>query len=71
MHLMTGSVKTIIVEYGFLDSEHDFKLLIEKKEREKFAEAVVEMCDWLGYDYHATRRGKKAHESDPTLYRVK
>jgi N-acetylmuramoyl-L-alanine amidase len=37
---MVGSIKTIIVEYGFLDSEHDSKLLNTKKGREKLAETV-------------------------------
>lgn len=51
MHRMTGRVRTIIVEYGFLDSEHDFNLLNKREKRQRFAEVVVMvMCERLGID---------------------
>jgi hypothetical protein len=51
MHRMTGSVETIIVEYGFLDSKADDVVQIKTKQI-VYAEAVVRAyCQYAGYDY--------------------
>jgi N-acetylmuramoyl-L-alanine amidase len=41
MHRETGSVTTIIVEYGFIDNENDNNFLSQAGNRQKCAEAVV------------------------------
>lgn len=52
MHRETGSVHTIIVEYGFLDNENDFNKLKKKENRLHYAEAVVKaLCDSMKHPY--------------------
>lgn len=41
MHRNTGSVTTIIVEYGFIDNENDNNYLSQARNRQRCAEAVV------------------------------
>lgn len=51
MHRMTGSVETIIVEYGFLDSKKDDVTQL-KRDWKKYAESVVEAyCKYIGHKY--------------------
>lgn len=53
MHRLTGSVETIIVEYGFLDSKKDDVWQL-KNEWKTYAEAVVKAyCEYAGYKYIA------------------
>jgi N-acetylmuramoyl-L-alanine amidase/Putative peptidoglycan binding domain/SPOR domain len=53
MHRMTGSVETVIVEYGFLDSKVDDVIQIKTKQI-IYAEAVVKAyCLYAGYKYTA------------------
>lgn len=52
MHRQTGSVETVIVEYGFLDNLKDVLRLRNKAYREKMYEAVVKAtCAYLGVSY--------------------
>lgn len=68
MHRLTGKVRTIIVEYGFLDNEGDFKRLNTKEKRETYAEAVVQvLCNWLGKPYDKNNYGDQENQA---LYRV-
>ncbi|WP_171016715.1 N-acetylmuramoyl-L-alanine amidase [Pseudalkalibacillus caeni] len=58
MHRKTGKVETIIVEYGFLDSNRDRKKLKSFSDRMRFAEAVVQvMCTTLGFPYTSKAKG--------------
>lgn len=67
MHRLTGKVKTIIVEYGFLDSESDFNRLHQKVNRLKYAEAVVKaICNWVNHPYKNEDGKQKHHASQPT-----
>ncbi|RBW67312.1 N-acetylmuramoyl-L-alanine amidase [Bacillus taeanensis] len=71
MHRETGHVKTVIIEYGFLDSEHDFNKLDTIEERRRYAEAVVKvMCEWVGVPYReaAVQKGEEPETSG--LYKV-
>ena len=61
MHRETGSVETVIVEYGFLDSKGDDVAQLLNN-WEKFAEAVVEaVCKYLGFPY-----SKQSTVTEPT-----
>lgn len=65
MHRLTGKVQTIIVEYGFLDNEKDFKRLNSRGKRERYAEAVVQaICKWTATPY------KENVSKKDVLYRV-
>lgn len=53
VHRSTGSVETVLVEYGFLDSRKDDVQQL-KNEWERMAEAVVKAyCEYAKYDYKA------------------
>lgn len=53
MHRDTGSVQTVIVEYGFLDSKGDDVIQL-KRDWKLYAEAVVKAyCQFAGYKYVA------------------
>jgi N-acetylmuramoyl-L-alanine amidase len=53
MNRDTGSVETIIMEYGFLDSKKD-DIIQLKNDWKKYAEAVVKAyCLYAGYTYKA------------------
>lgn len=78
MHRDTGSVTTLIIEYGFIDS-NDYYDFDTKAERGKLAEAVVRaFCQYVGHKY--TPPGKTADKpaqgqikppsSQGKLYRV-
>lgn len=46
MHRLTGNVKTLIIEYGFLDNKQDREFLLEGKNRFECAKAVVKaICE--------------------------
>ncbi|WP_232695465.1 N-acetylmuramoyl-L-alanine amidase family protein [Brevibacillus daliensis] len=52
MHRDTGSVETVIVEYGFIDHPRDAELL--KKNGNVYAEAVVKaFCEFFKHSYTA------------------
>lgn len=52
MHRETGSVQTVIVEYGFADNERDTQRLL--KNWKAYAESVVRgVCNYIGYRYEA------------------
>jgi N-acetylmuramoyl-L-alanine amidase len=54
MHRDTGAVETVIVEYGFADSENDVKRLLSNWQ--SYAEAVVmAFCTHIGYGYERPR----------------
>lgn len=58
MHRDTGSVSTVIVEYGFATNAQDVQLL-ENHWRD-YAEAVVRaFCQYAGYDYKPPTDGKE------------
>lgn len=57
MHGETGSVETVIVEYGFADSKSDDVEQI-KKNTLKYAESVVEaFCDHINFEYLVPNSG--------------
>lgn len=59
MHRQTGSVETVIVEYGFLDNLKDVLRLRNKEYRERMYEAVVKAtCAYLGVPYTAPSLGE-------------
>lgn len=70
MHRMTGSVQTIIIEYGFLDNLSDVNKLKSKEYREKLYEAVVKvMCEHYKVAYKPIQATEKQSATN-TLYRV-
>lgn len=65
MHRNTGSVQTVIVEYGFIDSTKDDIIQI-KRDWKLLAEAVVKAyCKYRGYKYVAPNQ--KTAEPKPTV----
>lgn len=63
MHRLTGAVKTIIIEYGFIDNATDYNKIKSKDYRIKMYEAVVKvMCEYFKVSY-------KTIQNDP-IYRV-
>lgn len=66
MHRLTGSVETVIVEYGFLDNSRDFKRMNNKSYRLKMYEAVVKaVCGYINVKYVTEKEVK-----NETFYRV-
>lgn len=66
MHRDTGSVETVIVEYGFADSKQDDVQQL-RVDWQKYAEAVVKaFCEFVGQAYTppATPKPKKTKFSD-------
>ena len=52
MHRLTGAVKTIIIEYAFLDNVDDAKRIKDKDYRFSMYEAVVKvMCEYFDVQY--------------------
>lgn len=50
MHRMTGSVETVIIEYGFADNKNDTEKI--KNDWKDYAEAVVKaFCKYIGHKY--------------------
>lgn len=66
MHRLTGSVQTIIIEYGFLDNKEDYAKLKSKSFRVKLYESVIKtVCEWEKVAY------KPVEQIDENLfYRV-
>lgn len=65
MHRETGSVTTIIVEYGFIDNENDNKFLALAGNRQKCAEAVVKGLFKLeGISYMPIENGNNDDNND-------
>lgn len=57
IHRKTGSVNTIIVEYGFASNPNDTKLILSKWP--EYAEAVVkEFCLFIGHKYQLPKIAK-------------
>lgn len=65
MHRMTGSVETIIVEYGFASNPEDTQKLLNKWKDYAFA-CVIATCEYMGIDYSKLVKG-----SDSTDYYLK
>jgi N-acetylmuramoyl-L-alanine amidase len=72
MHRLTGKVKTVIVEYGFLDNQEDFLRLYEENKRFTYAEAVIKaLCNWLNHPYKANKINDKNESTNgPPFYFV-
>lgn len=74
MHRLTGTTRTIIIEYGFIDNVHDHNWYKNESNFYKVAEAVIEaICKEIGIAYKA--KGNVAKPSVPsgksgTLYKV-
>lgn len=77
MHRMTGSVETVIVEFGFIDNKSDFERMDTKAKRFNLAEAAVrgfvqaigkKYTDPEG-EYHAPKQSpvtRDEHEAAPS-----
>ena len=66
MHRLTGSVKTIIIEYGFIDNATDYGKMKSIAYREKMYEAVVKvMCGYFKVAYKPIQEPKSGK-----LYKV-
>ena len=62
MHRLTGSTKTVIVEYGFLDNREDYAFYNQEANFIQAAEAVIKvLCEMVGKSYK---------EANQKLYRV-
>lgn len=74
MHRLTGSVKTVIMEYGFATNKTDNDLI--KSNWKLYSEAVIKAwCDILGYDYvkpkeEPKREPEPRQEAESRLYRL-
>lgn len=67
MHRDTGTVETIIVEYGFLDSKKDDVHQL-KNDWKSYAEAVVKAyCKYAGYKYVAPAEDKSEKEESTVV----
>ena len=52
MHRLTGSTKTVIVEYGFLDNREDYAFYNQEANFIQAAEAVIKViCEMVGRTY--------------------
>jgi len=72
MHRLTGSVETIIVEYGFADNKNDTKRI--RKDWKKYAEAVVKaFCEHVGHKYTVPGKSKpsKTKKEKPSKQKAK
>lgn len=59
MHRLTGSTKTVIVEYGFIDHKADFTFYNNDEKFYRVAESVVQvLCEHLKIPYSAPRTAK-------------
>ena len=59
MHRLTGSVTTLIVEYGFMDTKSDREFLAKPENRQLCAEAVVKaICTTEGIPYKGNSQSK-------------
>jgi len=65
MHRLTGSVETIIVEYGIADNVDDTKRI--RKNWKRYAEVVVKaFCEHIGYKYVAPGKKEESKPSKPS-----
>ena len=65
MHRQTGSVRTVIIEYGFIDNNQDMNYYKNDTNFYKVAEAVLkEICKEIGLLY------KPKQETNQSLYKV-
>jgi N-acetylmuramoyl-L-alanine amidase len=61
MHRNTGSVETVINEYGFADNSNDVKRLLEHWK--EYVEAPVKaFCNYIGHPYAPDHREEKQHD---------
>lgn len=71
MHRLTGSVETLIVEYGFMDTKKDREFLSIASNRQKCADAVVRaICTIEGIKYKETVATPSKPVPQGKLYRV-
>lgn len=57
MHRMTGTTRTVIIEYGFLDHKEDHALYKKEAVFQAAAEAVLEVvCKHIGVQYRAPKK---------------
>lgn len=65
MHRLTGTTRTVILEYGFIDNREDHAVYSQEDKFYQAAEAVVQtLCRYLGVPYSSPQSKKKQ------LYRV-
>ena len=65
MHRQTGSVRTVIIEYGFIDNKQDMQYFKNDTNFYKVAEAIVkEICKEIGISYKPKKQGSQS------LYKV-
>ncbi|MBT2217814.1 N-acetylmuramoyl-L-alanine amidase [Virgibacillus dakarensis] len=70
MHRLTGSVETVIIEYGFLDSS-DYNKLKDKNLRIKLYEAVIKaVCEWEGVKYVSPKSSSTSSETKKVLDKI-
>ncbi|MFD1039070.1 N-acetylmuramoyl-L-alanine amidase [Virgibacillus byunsanensis] len=68
MNRDTGSVVTVIIEYGFADSKEDDIQQINKHWK-RYAEAVVKgFCQFSGYPYKKPTNSKSSNPTQETTY---
>jgi len=62
VHKQTGSIETVIIEYGFLTNEHDRKV-IDTENQKILSEAVIKaVCQYTGALYSPPEESKKDSE---------
>lgn len=67
MHRLTGTTRTVIIEYGFLDHKEDHALYQKEAVFQSAAEAVIEVvCKQIGVRYRAPNN----ESAKAALYRV-
>src|SRR5699024_5945660 len=65
MHRQTGSVRTVIIEYGFIDNKQDMNYFKNDTNFYKVAEVIVkEICKEIGISYKPKDKGSQS------LYKV-
>lgn len=72
MHRLTGTTKTVIIEYGFLDNVNDFNYYKNDQNFYAVAEVVVEeICKEIGISYRKkTNSSRVKSPQTQKLYRV-
>lgn len=67
MHRQTGRVRTVIIEYGFIDNKQDMNYFKNDTNFYKVAEAIVkEICKEIGLSYKPKDKGSQSS----SLYKV-
>lgn len=60
MHRLTGSTRTVIIEYGFIDNKEDYNFYNNDDNFYKVAEAVIEViCKQIGMTYQQPKHNTK------------